>query len=135
MWLPMLNSYLYGDDLTYATLKTFIQIKYVYLNYFRVAMTPVVAATLIKKGFNVNVEAGAGAEAKFRDEEYQKAGAKLVDKNAAFDTDIIVKVRQPLEAEINSFKPNSTLISFLYPAQNKALVDQLASRKINAFGK
>ncbi|XP_065163521.1 NAD(P) transhydrogenase, mitochondrial-like [Atheta coriaria] len=102
-------------------------------NERRVAMTPVVAATLIKKGFNVNVEAGAGAEAKFRDEEYQKAGAKLVDKNAAFDTDIIVKVRQPLEAEINSFKPNSTLISFLYPAQNKALVDQLASRKINAF--
>lgn len=48
--------------------------------------------------------------------------------------DIILKVRQPLDLEIGSFKENSTLISFLYPARNTELVDKLAAKKINAFG-
>lgn len=52
-----------------------------------------------------------------------------------FFVDIILKVRQPLENEVINFKENSTLMSFLYPAQNKQLVDQLGKRKINAFGK
>lgn len=50
-------------------------------------------------------------------------------------SDIILKVRQPLENEVDYFKENSTLLSFLYPAQNKSIVDKLATRKINAFGK
>lgn len=44
-------------------------------------------------------------------------------------------MRQPIDQEIDKFRENSTLISFLYPARNKTLVDQLASKKINAFGK
>ncbi|XP_017768736.1 PREDICTED: NAD(P) transhydrogenase, mitochondrial-like [Nicrophorus vespilloides] len=107
--------------------------KEIWKNERRVALTPAVASTLIKKGFNVNVEAGAGAEAKFRNEDYESVGVKLVDNEGAFNTDIILKVRQPTENEVPKFKDNSTLISFLYPAQNKTLVDQLASRKINAF--
>lgn len=50
-----------------------------------------------------------------------------------FFLDIILKVRQPLENELAMFKPNTTLYSFLYPAQNKALVDKLGERKITAF--
>jgi NAD/NADP transhydrogenase alpha subunit len=49
-----------------------------------VALTPVAVATLIKKGFSVNVEDGAGLESRFRNEDYAGAGAKVVDKNAAF---------------------------------------------------
>lgn len=49
-------------------------------------------------------------------------------------TDIILKVRQPLDNEIEKFRENATLISFLYPGRNKNLIDQLASKKINAFG-
>jgi len=40
-----------------------------------------------------------------------------------------------LDVEVPKFKEDSTLISFLYPAQNKSLVDKLAERKINAFGR
>lgn len=97
-------------------------------------MTPAVTAILIKKGFNVNVEAGAGHGAKFRDEDYSQAGAKVVDEKAAFNTDILLKVRQPMDEEIALLKPKSTLISFLYPAKNKELLDKLAEKKINAFG-
>lgn len=100
-----------------------------------VAMTPAVAATLIKKGFNVNVESGAGFEAKFRDEDYIQAGAKIVDSKGVYNADILLKVRQPTNEEVPLLKPESTLISFLYPAQNKELINELAKKKINAFGK
>lgn len=50
-------------------------------------------------------------------------------------SDVILKVRQPLESEVELFQPGSTLISFLYPGQNKPLIEKLAERKINAFGK
>lgn len=105
-----------------------------YVPNSRVALTPAATATLVKKGFTVNVEAGAGFEAKFRDDEYKKAGGVIVDDKTALQSDILLKVRQPNESEIPLFKPNSTLISFLYPAKNKALIDSLSKRKMNAFG-
>jgi NAD/NADP transhydrogenase alpha subunit len=49
-----------------------------------VALVPAAAATLVKKGFTVNVEDGAGLESKFRSEDYASTGAKVVDKNTAF---------------------------------------------------
>uniref|UniRef100_A0A6B2EGJ3 NAD(P) transhydrogenase, mitochondrial n=1 Tax=Phlebotomus kandelakii TaxID=1109342 RepID=A0A6B2EGJ3_9DIPT len=102
-------------------------------NERRVAMTPAVAATLVKKGFNVNVESGAGFEAKFRDDDYVQAGAKIVDSKGIYNADILLKVRQPTNEEVPLLKPESTLISFLYPAQNKDLMNELGKRRINAF--
>lgn len=99
------------------------------------AITPAVAAAFVKKGFNVNVESGAGFGAKFRDDDYTQVGAKVVDEKSAFNSDILLKVRQPMESEIDLLKPGSTLVSFLYPAKNKELIDKLAQKKINAFGK
>jgi H+-translocating NAD(P) transhydrogenase len=55
-------------------------------NLSRVALSPAVTAALVKKGFNVNIEKGAGVEAKFRDEDYLAAGGKIVDGNKAFDS-------------------------------------------------
>ncbi|KAF5296285.1 hypothetical protein FQR65_LT10281 [Abscondita terminalis] len=99
-----------------------------------VAVTPAIAELLVKKGFSVNVEKDCGAGATFRDLDYEKAGAKVVDKATAFQSDIVLKVRQPLENEIDLFKENSTLLSLLYPAQNKALVEKLSTKKMNVFG-
>ena len=48
------------------------------------ALTPAAAAVLVKKGFTVNIEDGAGLESRFRNEDYASAGAKVVDKNTAF---------------------------------------------------
>lgn len=104
-----------------------------WVNERRVAVTPAVTATLVKKGFKVNIEAGAGVDAKFRDAEYVTAGGNIVDKAQAFQSDIVLKVRQPMENEIMALRENSTLISFLYPTQNKDLIDKLAQRKLNAF--
>ena len=82
----------------------------------------------------MQIEKGAGFEAKFRDQDYSQAGAQLVDARTALESDILLKVRQPHETEIPILKENSTLISFLYPGLNKELINKLAERKINAFG-
>lgn len=104
-------------------------------NERRVAITPVVAATLSKKGFTVNVEENAGFEAMFRNDDYAAAGAKIVNSKNVYESDILLKVRNPLEPEIKDFRDKQTLISFLYPGQNKALIDQMAAKNMTAFGK
>lgn len=100
----------------------------------RVALSPSVTAALIKRGFTVNIEQGAGFEAKFRDADYANAGANLVDAKTALSSDIVLKVRQPHDTDIPLLRDHSTLISFLYPARNKLLIDQLSQKKMNAFG-
>ena len=90
---------------------------------------------LIKKGFKqVLVEKNAGAQAQFLDEQYKAAGATLVDKQQVFSSsDILLKVRPPASQETTLVKEGGTVISFLYPNQNKEIVDGLAVRKANAF--
>ncbi|CAG9860426.1 unnamed protein product [Phyllotreta striolata] len=107
--------------------------KEVWQNEKRVSVSPAVADVLSKKGFSVNIEENAGVLSKFRNEDYEKAGAKIVDAQNAFAADIVLKVRQPLDQEVEKFRENSTLISFLFPGMNGKLVDRLADRKINAF--
>jgi len=107
--------------------------KEIWANERRVAITPVVTAALVKKGFTVNIEPGAGIEARFRNADYEAAGGKLVGKDQVFKSDIILKVRHPLETEIGLFKENANVISFLYPAQNKPLIEKMAEKKLTAF--
>ncbi|KAJ7343403.1 PNTB-domain-containing protein [Mycena albidolilacea] len=107
----------------------------IYPNERRVALTPQNAAVLRKKGFaKVLVEKHAGAEAQFLDEQYTAAGATIVSREEVFAAaDILLKVRPPLEGqEAQQIKQGSTVISFLYPVQNKQIVDTLASRKVQA---
>jgi len=49
-------------------------------------LTPVVTAALVKKGFTVNIESGAGIEARFRNDDYAASGGKLTDKKAVFNS-------------------------------------------------
>lgn len=81
------------------------------------------------------MERNAGAEAQFLDEQYSSAGATLVSREELFKaSDIMLKVRPPLlDQEAHLLKEGSSVISFLYPTQNKNIVDSLASRKVNAF--
>jgi len=108
----------------------------IFPNERRVALTPQNAALLRKKGFaQVLVERNAGTEAQFLDEQYAAAGATIVSREELFKaSDIMLKVRPPLHGqEAEHVKEGSTIISFLYPAQNKTIVDTLATRKVNAF--
>lgn len=104
-------------------------------NERRVAITPQNTQLLLKKGFSkVLVERNAGHDAQFLDEQYAQAGATLVSKEELFaSSDILLKVRPPLTEEVQNIKEKSTVISFLYPAQNKGVVDALAARNVNAF--
>uniref|UniRef100_A0A914UM20 proton-translocating NAD(P)(+) transhydrogenase n=1 Tax=Plectus sambesii TaxID=2011161 RepID=A0A914UM20_9BILA len=99
----------------------------------RVALSPQATAALVKKGFSVNVEAGAGVLASFKDEDFVKAGAKIVDGDKAFQSDIVLKVRAPLAPEVEKFRDRGTLISFVYPAQNKQLLEALAARNLTVY--
>ncbi|KAM7536919.1 hypothetical protein Aperf_G00000087347 [Anoplocephala perfoliata] len=99
----------------------------------RVSITPAAVKVLTGKGFNLLVQSGAGAAAQYPDTEYVKAGAKLIEtgaKDLFSQSDVILKVRSPLIEEVDLLKPGSTLISLVYPAQNKDLVEKIASRKI-----
>ncbi|KAJ4425225.1 hypothetical protein N0V82_000035 [Gnomoniopsis sp. IMI 355080] len=105
-------------------------------NERRVALTPQNVALLLKKGFGkVIVEKGAGAEAQFLDEAYDKAGATLVDGASPVwkQSDIVLKVRGPSEAEVDQLHEGQTIISFLQPAQNKDLVAKIAAKKATSF--
>lgn len=100
----------------------------------RVAVSPSGVAILRKKGFGkVLVSPGAGEEASFRDEDYLKAGAEISPD--PYKADIVLKVRPPLleNGEVSNMKDGSTLISFLYPAQNTTLVTELQAKGITSF--
>jgi len=101
----------------------------------RVATTPDVAAQLIKLGFDVAVEADAGAAANYSDSSYQDAGCELVA--AAGDIwsncDLILKVRAPEGGESDNLRPDQTLICFLWPAQNPDLLQQLTDSGATAM--
>ena len=97
----------------------------------RVATVPDVVAKLVKLGFQVAVESGAGDAANFADETYRAAGAKVVPtaRDVWAGSDIVFKVRPPTEDEVAMLREGGTLIGFVWPAQNADLMQQLAARK------
>jgi H+-translocating NAD(P) transhydrogenase subunit alpha len=99
----------------------------------RVAASPNVVGKWVKAGWEVAVERDAGFAANFTDAMYVAAGAKIVDKADAWHADIVLKVRPPESTEVEQLREGATLISFLFPAQNEALVAQLAERKLNVL--
>ncbi len=93
----------------------------------RVATTPDVATQLIKMGFDVAVEDGAGAAASYSNESYEAAGCEIVASAGDLwsQADLIMKVRAPEGDEIGRLRADHTLISFLAPGQNPELLEQL----------
>jgi len=101
----------------------------------RVATVPDVVGKLIKLGFAVTVERGAGDAANFSDDAYRAAGAAIAPDAAALfaGSDLVFKVRAPGADEIPLIKPGTTLVSFVWPAQNPELMQQLASRGLTVL--
>src|SRR5574338_482996 len=97
----------------------------------RVATVPEVVGKLIKLGFSVAVESGAGAAANFSDEDYRAAGAEVLPGAADVwgRADVVFKVRPPTLDEVAMLREGATLIGFVWPAQNPELMQQLAARK------
>ncbi|MDR6264967.1 Re/Si-specific NAD(P)(+) transhydrogenase subunit alpha [Roseobacter sp. N2S] len=99
--------------------------KEIFENEARVAMTPDSALQLQKLGYECVIETGAGAAARFSDEDYVAAGVEVVKTAAALykTADIIAKVRPPEDVEIKRLRKGQTLISFFYPGQNAELME------------
>ena len=101
----------------------------------RVATVPEVVGKLVKLGFKVIVQSGAGEHASFSDDAYRAAGATVAASAAEIwsGSDVVFKVRQPNAEEVGRMREGQTLIGFIWPAQNPELMQQLASRKITVL--
>ena len=101
----------------------------------RVATVPDVVTKLIKLGFTVAVESGAGDAANISDDAYRAAGASIIAGAASLwaAADIIFKVRAPTFDEVALMREGGTLVSFIWPAQNPELLQKLAARKVTVM--
>jgi H+-translocating NAD(P) transhydrogenase subunit alpha len=100
----------------------------------RVALVPEVVGKLKGQGLDVVVQRGAGAGALIPDEQYEEAGAKLVDDaGEAFDSDVVVKVAPPTADEVERLRSDSVLIAFLQPLTNGDGVRALAQAGVTSF--
>jgi len=103
----------------------------------RVAATPATVKELIKLGYSVLVQRGAGEAANFKDEAYQAAGAELVSQDQALQADLILKVNAPTTDEstgVDEFsliKSGATVISFVWPAQHPDMLEKYQAKGIS----
>lgn len=102
----------------------------------RVAATPQTVLRLKKLGFEVAVESGAGRGIDCYDGTYKEVGALIIEdtKELWATSDVVIKVRPPEESEIGLMKENSSLVGFVWAAQNKKLLEQFSSKKVTVFG-
>ena len=100
----------------------------------RVGLVPETVGRLIKDGFEVLVESGAGRDYNL-DANYEEAGAKIVDgaDGVYSEADIVVKVQSPTEDEIGLLREGQVLLCFLNGPQEPELVEKLAEAGVTVF--
>jgi alanine dehydrogenase len=93
----------------------------------RVALLPSGVFQLVRRNHRILVEKGAGVGAGYPDEEYVAAGAELLDApGEIFErAELIVKVKEPLEAEYGLLRPSQILFTYLHLAANRGLTEAL----------
>lgn len=96
----------------------------------RVAATPQTVGQIIKLGYAVVVESGAGAASSFSDAAYVDAGAEI---GQPWDADVVLKVNAPDDAEIGKLRDGATLVSLISPALKPELVEKLSTRPITVL--
>ncbi|TPK57174.1 NAD(P)(+) transhydrogenase (Re/Si-specific) subunit alpha, partial [Mesorhizobium sp. B2-1-9] len=99
----------------------------------RVAASPDTVKRLAGLGLEVVVEAGAGTRSRIPDEEFVKAGASIGEAGDVAKADVVLKVRQPTDAELKSYKRGVAVIAIMDPYGNDAAVAALAKAGVTAF--
>ena len=99
----------------------------------RVAIIPSTVKDLTEKGYSFFVEKSAGNSSHYSDQSFMDAGAKMVDRNEAFNCDIVIKVNTPTEDEIGLLNSNSLLISLFQTIKDVDLVKKLKDKQVSAF--
>jgi alanine dehydrogenase len=95
---------------------------------YRVAMLPVGVEELVRRGHRVLVEVGAGVGSGLADEDYMRAGAELVDVDTVFgQSDMIVKVKEPLPAEWPRIRPGQVLFTYFHFAASRELTEAMVA--------
>ena len=96
----------------------------------RAAMVPANASKLIKQGFTVAVQSGIGDASGYADADYAAAGASVSEDRGALlaQSDIVMSVRKPDSADVESLKQGALYVSFLDPFNEKPLVEQMAAQ-------
>ncbi|HYN57106.1 MAG TPA: Re/Si-specific NAD(P)(+) transhydrogenase subunit alpha [Motilibacterales bacterium] len=98
----------------------------------RVAATPKTVEQMIKLGYDVSIESGAGSGASFEDFAYRAAGAEVVGGDV-WAADIILKINAPTPDEVQRLQGGQTLVSLLAPALDPELVSALSARGVTAL--
>ena len=105
----------------------------------RVAATPKTVQKLVKWGYSVVIEAGAGAGAKIDDSAYEAAGATIDPTgDDAWAADVVFKVRAPMAIdesrhEVDALKEGATIVSLVFPAEQADLLQRYADKKVTAL--
>jgi len=99
----------------------------------RVAASPTTVGKIRALGYDVSVEAGAGAASSFPDAAYTATGATIATRDETWGADVVLSVAAPTDAEIALLQPGATLIGILSPALNPDLLAALAARGVTAL--
>ena len=99
----------------------------------RVAATPDSVKRLLKHGFELNIEEGAGVSAGFLDDDYAAAGASIVSRKEAWGSALVAKVAPPSEQESHALQTGAFLVSLLEPYRNGHALEGFAQRKVDAL--
>lgn len=99
-------------------------------NENRIALTPGGVHALVDNGHKVIVEKGAGLGSYFTDEDYIEVGARIGSVEEAWNVDMVMKVKEPLEPEFKYFKEGLILFTYLHLAPEPALTKALLDNKV-----
>jgi NAD(P) transhydrogenase subunit alpha len=99
----------------------------------RVAATPKSVAQLLKLGYRVLIEGGAGDAASFPDDEYIAAGAEIADRATVWAADIVAKINPPTDEEIVAMAEGATLISLIAAPRSPELLEKLAHKRLTVL--
>ena len=97
----------------------------------RIGLTPDSVKILTSNGHEVLIENNGGFEAGFYNKQYKSAGAKIIDKAEDIfnDSDVIVKVKEPLSNEVKMIRENQIIFTYLHLAAAKELTEGLIKSK------
>ncbi|MCL1907196.1 MAG: Re/Si-specific NAD(P)(+) transhydrogenase subunit alpha [Propionibacteriaceae bacterium] len=99
----------------------------------RVAATPKTVGQLIKLGYEVVVEEGAGAKASYPDSQYAEQGADIVGRAVAWAADVVCKINTPIPAELDAMREGATLVAMVEAPRSPDMLDDLAKRGLTVL--
>lgn len=107
--------------------------KEIKVHEYRVGLTPNSVSEYVAAGHKVLIENNAGAAIGFSNQDYERAGASIVDKKKLFESsDMIIKIKEPQESEYKILKENTILYTYLHLAADKNLTSILLEKNITA---